>query len=641
MTDVTSGLLHAWGGNAVLLLKLAWLCWALWGIGALPLRALAPGPLAAAERLVLSAGLGTGTLSLVLLGMGAGGLYHRAAFSSLVALLSLLAAAATWQERRALREAARQVRTGAGAPSLVWLLAGGAGAAGLTALAPPLFYDALVHHLGVPNLFLLRGGIEYLPHIVHSNFPMGIEMVYLFALELGAERLAGLAGFSLWVLAAAALAAFARRHWGRRAALAAAALFYLSVPVFLLSRYATVENGMCLYFVLTLLCLFRGREDGRQSWVLLAGVFAGFFFSVKYVGGLFGVLLPLLILGVAPGGRTLAAWLRQSALFLFAAGAVSVPWLVKNLLFTGNPVHPAFSTLLGGKNWGPAEAASFAADALSPWSGPLSWGEAVRLPLDLVLNPGRFAASANNTWFWPLTAAALVVLLFARRRWQERALLTLLGGYALLWGGSFWVARFLLPAMTLGALLIALALEKCERRLPSLRLPLVVALLAAVNFLVISRDLPTSRTLRPALGLQSSDDYLASRLRIHGAVLFINRTLPPLSQVLVMGETRVAYLKRGYLHQSALDRPILPALVGGARTPERVAGALRAAGVTHILINLRELQRLEKGYPVTALDPGLKEAFARFLNSLAVPLYVQGPVFVYSVPPPAAAPPEG
>jgi hypothetical protein len=227
---------------------------------------------------------------------------------------------------------------------------------------------------------------------------------------------------------------------------------------------------------------------------------------------------------------------------------------------------------------------------------------------------------------------AAVLLLLSRKRWQERKILTLLGGYFLLWAATFWLARFLIPAMALGAILAALLLERVEARLPPLRVPLVLILLVAVNAFVVFRDAPTLRAFRPALGLQSAEDYLSSRLRIHPAVTFINGTLPLSSKVLLMGETRAAYLERDHLHQTALDRPALAALIGDARRPEEIAGALRAGGISHILVNLHELRRLETGYPITALSPEVKEAFAGFLNTSARPLFVQGSVYLYAVP---------
>lgn len=629
---MTSDFLFTWREHGVLLVKLAWLLWVTWGLGVFLLRALSPGALFPGERIVVAAGLGTGGLSLAMLAMGAAGLYRQSAFMVLGAVLTAAALGAALLEKETLREAVRQVRGDKGPRLTKILLLGWAAAAGLSALSPPLFYDALVHHLGVPNLFLLRGGIEYLPHLMHSNFPLGTEMIYLFSLQTGGHRLAGLVNFSLWVLAAAALAAFVRRHWGPGTALTAAALFYLTVPVFLLSRYVIVENTMTLYFVLTLLCLFRHREEGGRTWIMLAGIFGGLFFSTKYVGGIFGILLPLAVLGGPPGGGRLRGWIRDAALFLTSAAVTSSPWLLKNLLFTGNPVFPAFSSLLGGKNWGPEEAASFAHDALAAWERPAFLADLARLPLDLVVNPGKFVAAANNTWFWPLTAAAAVLLLLSRKRWQERKVLTLLGGYFLLWAATFWLARFLIPAMALGAVLAALLLERVEERLPPLRVPLVLTLLVAVNAFVVFRDAPTLRAFRPALGLQSAEDYLSSRLRIHPAVTFINGNLPLSSKVLLMGETRAAYLRRDHLHQTALDRPALAALIGDARRPAEIADALLAGGISHILVNLHELKRLEGGYPITALSPEVKKAFAEFLNTAARPLFVQGSVYLYAVP---------
>ena len=57
------------------------------------------------------------------------------------------------------------------------VLAAGLAATWLAALSPPVFYDALVYHLALPNLWLLRGRMEHLPGVVYSVFPQAAEVL--------------------------------------------------------------------------------------------------------------------------------------------------------------------------------------------------------------------------------------------------------------------------------------------------------------------------------------------------------------------------------------------------------------------------------------------------------------------------------
>ncbi len=99
----------------------------------------------------------------------------------------------------------------------------------ITALAPPIKYDALNYHLTLPKAYLLNQKITDLPWLVMSGMPQTTEMLYLLAMALGGESAAlgmnwvfglltilGLVGFlsdridslAAWIGAAALLSGF-------------------------------------------------------------------------------------------------------------------------------------------------------------------------------------------------------------------------------------------------------------------------------------------------------------------------------------------------------------------------------------------------------------------------------------------------
>ena len=48
---------------------------------------------------------------------------------------------------------------------------------------PPVSRDALTHHLIVPKLYIKFNGIEELPYISFSYYPMNLDILYWFALK--------------------------------------------------------------------------------------------------------------------------------------------------------------------------------------------------------------------------------------------------------------------------------------------------------------------------------------------------------------------------------------------------------------------------------------------------------------------------
>ncbi len=620
-------LLAAWIFNFRVTALAAGLLLLLRGAGLLLLTPFRLREISPAEETLLAVGLGAGAASILLLGMGLAGWYRTPGPELLLAVLAVLAVVsrarhAAAHPLSALVREARALPRGAAAVLLAALLA-----TWLAALSPPVFYDALVYHLALPNLWLLRGGMERLPGVVYSVFPQAGETLDLLAIRLGdlmsgspagaggRLQVASLLTFAWGALAALATAAFAARHWGRAAGLLAGGMILLSPPLFLLARYATVEPLLTLFTLLAWLCLWRRLDGGERAWTTLTGIFAGLAFTVKYVAGPCAVLLPFLALAWQARRRGEG---RRADLFRFTVGVLlpALPWLLRNLAWTGNPVFPAFWGLLGGSGWSAEQAALLARDAKAAGTMLASWTDLARLPFDLAVGTRDFGAAGVSLWVWPLALCGALGLLVKRRRaWKEGLLLAFLGGSLILWASTYLMARFLLPAMALGLAAFTAWWTSLSSERARVRPGLLLALLATATALYGALDGPTCRAYLPSLGLQSRPAYLASMLRAWPATEFVNRELPPDARVLVLGDAKVAYLGRDHLWSTALDRPLLPALLEGRTDPEGMAATLARHGITHVLVNLRELKRVEEEYPLSALPPELRDAFFRFLDA--------------------------
>jgi hypothetical protein len=620
------------GANLLASLLLVAVLWLAWGLGRLVAGALHLTIEGTLDETVLSTGLGLGALSAATFLLGVAGLYRPAAFAVFFAALVTVALATSIPRFGRVRSSLRAWRAPWRDPA-TWVIAAAAAAAWLFALSPTVFYDTLVYHFAIPNLYLLRGGVEHLPNLVYSNFPLHAEMLYLLGLKIGGPRLAGVMNFGFAALTAAALASLVRRVANPSAGRTAAALFLLAPPVLLAARFGTVEIPLALSFTLEVWCLNLWREGEGRGWAAAAGLFAGWCFSTKYAGGLFALLPPLVFFTVAAvQDATARRRLGRDVLVLFGcSAAAALPWLVKNAVFTGNPVFPALYTIFGGRGWSAARGMALLADANAWWSVASSAGDFLRLPVDLVFNPARFGAAAASAWFWPVTLAAVVVALTAPRDRFIVRLCAILAGYLLLWVGSFWLARLLIPAMALGAALVALSLHRLWPERPAWRGALLAAL-AVWTAAALALDAPTRRSLAPTLGLQATDDYLTRMISSHPAVRFINERLSPEARVLVIGESRVAYLRRDHVHASALDPAPLAALVGETRDISGIEAGLARARITHLLVNNSELARIEREYPLAAMDPALKSALARFINERCRPLLRGGDIFLFALP---------
>ena len=114
------------------------------------------------------------------------------AVAAVMGSLVVLAAFAAWGYRE--RHAAKP-----------WLAGGAAVLAGAPLyLCPPVFYDALVYHLGLPWSWLINASFDPIEHHVFSHFPVAGQAVFLIPVGWGLpEAAAGLHWFCLAVTRAA------------------------------------------------------------------------------------------------------------------------------------------------------------------------------------------------------------------------------------------------------------------------------------------------------------------------------------------------------------------------------------------------------------------------------------------------------
>ncbi len=326
--------------------------------------------------LLISAGLGLGALSLLTLGLGSLGMMNRAAWFF---VLLLSAVSGVWRIRRSLqhRNSPSQVapgeRDGDIRPTsdlkMRWLWLGIIGFGAMAVLAgamPPGIlwpaegngYDVLEYHLGAPREYFEAGRIAYLPHNIYSNFPFNVEMFYLLSMILHGDAIAAVFTAKLLNVLLAVLAVtgvwLCGREFGRGSGIVAGLLAASCPFLTYLCGVAYVENGMVLFSSLALVAVLRlewekGKCGAALKWAVAGGLLCGLACGCKYTA-MPAVFAPL---AIATGWMAFRArpilsrpirWFLPMA-FVLAAAVSFAPWLVKNAIWTGNPVFPLARTV--------------------------------------------------------------------------------------------------------------------------------------------------------------------------------------------------------------------------------------------------------------------------------------------------------
>ena len=219
------------------------------------------------------------------------------------------------------------------------------------ASVPPVSRDALTHHLYVPRLFLKAGGIIELPYIPFSYYPMNLDLLYMLPLSFGNDIVPKYIHFLFALITAWLLFRYLDKRLGRLYGLFSA-FFFLSIPVVIkLSTTVYVDLGLICFTTGAILMLAEWRENNFPLIKLVwAGIFCGLALGTKYNGlvtfTLLTLLVPILFLRTkssSPKNQFKALW--QGAIFAGIALAVFSPWVIRNIVWTGNPIYPLYQSI--------------------------------------------------------------------------------------------------------------------------------------------------------------------------------------------------------------------------------------------------------------------------------------------------------
>jgi hypothetical protein len=472
-----------------------------------------------------------------------------------------------------------------------WAIAAGVPVVALMALGamqPTVEFDALEYHLQGPKEHYQAGRIAFLPHNVYTSMPAVVEMGHLLGMVVVGDwydgALVGQLLVAMFAPATAILVGGAAARLVSPKAGAAAALLYLTTPwVYRLATFPFVEGPLCFYHAALIVAALRAGTNPR-TWGL-AGLLAGGAMACKYPGAVSAVA-PFGAIGlvVSIRGRDARPFLAYGAAATVAVG----PWLVRNLLDTGNPVYPLAFDLFGGRGWTDALDAKWKA-AHGP--RPFSVG---------ALATGLADIAGRSDWQSPLFVlfAPLAFLRASSRR--RAAWLAVYVGYlfATWFTMTHRLDRFWLPLLPPLAVLAGVGvdgLEPVRRGWTAWAWGLIgLGTLANVALILTPLSGPTDWTAD--LRALRRDACAAANAPLGR----LDESLAEGSLTLVVGQAGVFHVGHPILYNTVFNAERLESLAGG-RTPAEFGGELARLGITGIYVDWSEIERHRKpgGYGFT------------------------------------------
>ncbi len=484
-------------------------------------------------------------------------------------------------------------------------------------------YDVLSYHLRLPQEWIELGRLQGVPHNFFSYMPSYVEAAYL---QIGAlwgsmHAFEGLPLLTaqfleawLTLLIATAVGAKVVAELDDAPPLTRTSAGVLAASCFLLTPWTQVMGSLAYDEAMSSALLLGALlvEDDPEIPSGRGGALAGWLIGVALCTKLTTAILGLPILAMSILSRSDAARRTRCAL---AAGSTLLlalaPYLVRNLLSTGNPLFPFGTRWLGLGHWH--------VDQLARWHAELGFSGSVGERIETVWRSSLGHSQwANVLW---LIAGAVAIGLSRRgsRHWA------FIYGTPIVVAAAAWFAttprvpRYLVPLLVPGAILCGVVAGDLLRTKPRALLSVTIAVASLLGWSSL-RNFAQQRSAHPGAFLAAQAYDLWTGREPAGAApdeqppmtYFINFRLPPNSLVYAIGDARTLYVQTRVLYYTAWDRWLLADLVHAEPDdPESWLHGLVARGITHLWVNYAELDRLWQGrFSDPAVTPELVRAFA-------------------------------
>ena len=506
------------------------------------------------------------------------------------------------------------------------------------ALYPVLEHDDNVYHLLIPKLYLESHAIVQLPSNMYANMPHIVEVLYTVPMAIGdftAPKVLTLA-FAFWTIAGLYL--FARPLLGRFGAGLIPLIYVSGKNIQWHLGLAYIEPVIGFFLLCACLAFLSWRETRHAGFLRMAGLACGFAMASKYSAWFFsaaimGVMGFELALARSTGPvRWRARIFIETALL---ALALIAPWLIKNALFTGNPIYPNLYGLLGGSFWSQIQEMQYLRSQGSAGGAVKTCITYLKIPWRLTLEDNFFYCPSQSISLMIFFCVALLRPL-SHRMAQGPVLAIAALGFAL-WAFSVQQGRFLVAWVPVMAAAASLALVPLRNRVRPLA-ALFCGIMALGVYQILFQLYPYAPRIE---AFTSPRAELLQRNLNFELCEFLNSAVPKDGKVIAFWDNRFFFLKRIFHADSAYEAPTGLAFLRKAGDPAVFVRELSDSHFTHVVINIPVASQYlnnelsfnlldDRLYPASQLEKD-RDLMTRFTNEYLEPLSQPGGIVVFRI----------
>jgi dolichyl-phosphate-mannose-protein mannosyltransferase len=470
------------------------------------------------------------------------------------------------------------------------------------ALCPPISWDAQVYHLLIPRIYLENSGFKYIPLNVYSNMPHSMDLLFLAGMAVGDDVTAKLLHFSLGILLCLSMYAICKKNFSTRCGLIAPLLFISSPMIFFEFGVAFIDIGLSLFCLWNLAMIISFIKKGKVGYCFLAGLFCGMGMSSKYTL-FFTATSSILLLISAPfilrenkdvelQCKRISPWNYFTAVFIFSGASLIIlmPWLIKSLYYTGNPIYPMMYKYFGGRDWSEKQGAW-----LIDWQHSIGMGRSIT---DYILLPFRvfFKSSLEKGYqgfagtLYPYILILLPSCYFIRKKkWIIISCFLFFAVYFIQWAMGAQQVRFLFPVIPALAICSAAGVASLKKRNNILYFISIVIVLLAPVHLIIKDILPgimQEGSFIPVLsGRETRETFLRPRMRTYPCFEYLKENCAETDTVLFLFENRGYYCSQPFFADAMFEASHFMNLALEAGSPDEFRKKIESYNAKYIVVD--------------------------------------------------------
>jgi hypothetical protein len=505
-------------------------------------------------------------------------------------------------------------------------------------LTPPIARDALIHHLAIPKLWLKNGVFYEVKWADFSYYPMNVDLLYLLPLYFNKDFIANFIHMGFGIGTALLIYHYLNNKIGRIAGLLGILVFLSTPIVFRLSTQAYVDLGLAFFTTASILAFIRYRDGEYKEfkWLFLSSFAMGLALGTKYNALITWFFLSLTIVYVysRDTGRQWKA-ITHGIIFFLISLFVFSPWLIKNIILTGNPLYPLFKGIFN------TSSATIERGAFSMVSGDNHTGffqmremlygenfwETLLIPIRIF-----FQGRDNSTRYFDGVLNPILIILspFAlmnKSFYRDKLLFIYFTIFFIL--TVFFleqkafsmeqIVRYTLSVIPVLSILTVMGLINIWNWTMSLsnRFGKVLAVLVFSFFIVmmsknvfyIKNYYQTISPMNYVLGKESRDEFITRHNSSYPAIKYINTHTPANAKIrLVFLAGRGYYLDRIYSEGISYGIGDVSGLVENSHEEGSFQTYLHSLGFTHLLVRTDlYLKYLHDNYPPETINRFLKQ----------------------------------